>query len=66
MMMELMDCDLHRIIQSKQALSDLHFKCFGKQMLEGLKAMHSMGVFHRDLKPGMVSVSASVPASASV
>ena len=57
MMMELMDCDLHRIIQSKQALSDQHFKCFAKQMLEGLKAMHSLGVFHRDLKPGNILVS---------
>lgn len=32
-----MDCDLHRVIQSKQKLSDKHFKCFVKQMLEGIK-----------------------------
>eukprot|EP00607_Mallomonas_marina_P007496 CAMPEP_0182417084 /NCGR_PEP_ID=MMETSP1167-20130531/1500_1 /TAXON_ID=2988 /ORGANISM="Mallomonas Sp, Strain CCMP3275" /LENGTH=632 /DNA_ID=CAMNT_0024590377 /DNA_START=110 /DNA_END=2009 /DNA_ORIENTATION=- len=57
MMMELMDCDLHRIIQSKQPLNDLHFKCFAKQMLEGIRAMHSVGVFHRDLKPGNILVS---------
>jgi len=56
MMMELMDCDLHRIIQSKQALSDQHYKCFTKQLLEGIKAMHSVGVFHRDLKPGNILV----------
>jgi serine/threonine protein kinase len=42
-----MDCDLHRIIQSKQPLTDLHFKCFAKQMLEGIKAMHSVGVFRK-------------------
>lgn len=57
MMMELMDCDLHRVIQSKQALSEKHHKCFLKQMLEGIKAMHSIGVFHRDLKPGNLLVS---------
>lgn len=56
MMMELMDCDLHRIIQSKQSLTDQHFKCFTKQLLEGIKAMHSVGVFHRDLKPGNILV----------
>ena len=52
-----MDCDLHRVIQSKQKLSDKHFKCFVKQMLEGIKAMHDVGIFHRDLKPGNILVS---------
>jgi mitogen-activated protein kinase 1/3 len=50
MMMELMDCDLHQIIQSKQPLTEMHHKCFTKQMLEGIKAMHDVGIFHRDLK----------------
>jgi len=50
MMMELMDCDLHQIIQSKQPLTEMHHKCFTKQMLEGVKAMHDVGIFHRDLK----------------
>lgn len=57
MNMELMDCDLHRIIQSKQPLNDMHYKCFAKQMLEGIRAMHEIGVFHRDLKPGNLLVS---------
>ena len=57
MMMELMDCDLHRVIQSKQSLSEKHHKCFMKQLLEGIKAMHSVGCFHRDLKPGNILVS---------
>ena len=42
-----MDCDLHQIIQSKQSLSDMHHKCFAKQMLEGIKAMHDIGVFRK-------------------
>lgn len=57
MMMELMDCDLHRVIQSKQPLSEKHHKCFIKQILEAVRAMHSVGVFHRDLKPGNILVS---------
>lgn len=57
MMMELMDCDLHRVIQSKQPLSEKHHKCFVKQILEGIRAMHAIGVFHRDLKPGNILVS---------
>lgn len=45
LLFQLMDCDLHQIIQSKQSLSDMHHKCFAKQMLEGIKAMHDIGVF---------------------
>lgn len=56
-MMELMDCDLHRVIQSKQPLTEKHHKCFIKQVLEAIKAMHAIGVFHRDLKPGNILVS---------
>lgn len=52
MMMEAMDCDLHRMIQSKQPLSERHHKCFVRQLVEAMKAMHAIGVFHRDLKPG--------------
>ena len=55
--MELMNCDSHRVIQSKQSLTQKHFKCFFKQILEGIKAMHEVGVFHRDLKPGNILVS---------
>ena len=57
MFMELMERDLHYIIQSKQVLTDVHFQHFTKQMLEGIKAMHSIGIFHRDLKPGNILVS---------
>ena len=38
-----MDCDLHRIILSNQALTEMHYKCFARQILEGLKVMHTVG-----------------------
>ena len=43
-MLELMDCDLSYIINTRQALTETHLKCFLKQLLEGLKAMHSLRI----------------------
>ncbi|KAJ1412496.1 kinase-like domain-containing protein [Ochromonadaceae sp. CCMP2298] len=40
MMLEAMDSDLHKVIQSSKPLTGRHIKCFLKQLLEGLKAMH--------------------------
>ena len=57
MMIEEMYSDLHRVIQSNKPLTVRHHKCFIKQLLEGIKAMHSVGVLHRDLKPGNILVS---------
>eukprot|EP00620_Florenciella_sp_RCC1587_P013330 CAMPEP_0182555856 /NCGR_PEP_ID=MMETSP1324-20130603/308_1 /TAXON_ID=236786 /ORGANISM="Florenciella sp., Strain RCC1587" /LENGTH=678 /DNA_ID=CAMNT_0024767641 /DNA_START=121 /DNA_END=2159 /DNA_ORIENTATION=+ len=54
--MELMDSDLHQIIQSKQNLSEPHHQCLMKQLLLGVQAMHKCGVLHRDLKPGNLLV----------
>ncbi|KAA8498022.1 Extracellular signal-regulated kinase 1 [Porphyridium purpureum] len=51
---ELMDTDLHQIIQSGQPLSDEHTQYFIYQILRGLKYIHSALVLHRDLKPSNV------------
>lgn len=51
---ELMETDLHRIIYSRQELSDDHIQYFVYQILCSLKYMHSANVLHRDLKPANV------------
>lgn len=54
--MELMDSDLHRIIQSPQSLSDEHHRYFMYQLVRGVKYIHAQGIIHRDLKPGNLLV----------
>lgn len=51
-----MDADLHRIIKSKQSLTEPHCQWFTYQALRGLKYLHSAGVVHRDLKPANLLV----------
>jgi serine/threonine protein kinase len=51
-----MDADLHRIIKSKQTLTEPHCQWFTYQALRGLKYLHSAGVVHRDLKPANLLV----------
>mmetsp|Transcript_8038 Transcript_8038/g.16230 ORF Transcript_8038/g.16230 Transcript_8038/m.16230 type:complete len:384 (+) Transcript_8038:80-1231(+) len=53
---ELMETDLHRIIYSKQDLSNEHVQYFLYQILRGLKYIHSANVLHRDLKPSNLLV----------
>ena len=49
-----METDLHRIIYSRQELTDDHIQYFIYQILCSLKYMHSANVLHRDLKPANV------------
>ncbi|RCH84664.1 Mitogen-activated protein kinase [Rhizopus azygosporus] len=53
---ELMEADLHQIIQSRQPLTDEHFQSFIYQACCGLKYIHSANVLHRDLKPSNLLV----------
>ena len=46
-----METDLHRVIYSRQELSDDHIQYFVYKILRGLLFMHSANVIHRDLKP---------------
>mmetsp|Transcript_32994 Transcript_32994/g.40511 ORF Transcript_32994/g.40511 Transcript_32994/m.40511 type:complete len:418 (+) Transcript_32994:281-1534(+) len=55
----LMETDLHRIIYSRQPLTDEHIQYFVYQMLRSLKYMHSAGVLHRDLKPSNLLLNAN-------
>lgn len=56
---ELMDTDLHQIIQSNQPLTDDHCQYFLYQLLRGLKYVHSAKVLHRDLKPSNLLLNAN-------
>ncbi|CAD8111168.1 unnamed protein product [Paramecium sonneborni] len=48
---DLMETDLHRVIYSKQELTDEHIQYFLYQALRGLLYIHSANIIHRDLKP---------------
>jgi mitogen-activated protein kinase 1/3 len=51
MVLEFMETDLHKIIYSKNQLTDDHVQYFMYQAVRALKYIHSAHVIHRDLKP---------------
>ena len=53
------DCDLYRILNSGQTLTDDHFSWFLYQLLCGLKYVPLANVMHRDLKPSNLLVNAN-------
>ena len=56
---ELMQTDLHRVIYSRQDLSDDHVQYFIYQLLRGLKFLHSASILHRDIKPSNLLINAN-------
>lgn len=53
-----MDGDLAQFLsKTKQTITDVHIKCIMKQLLEGIRAMNSIGVYHRDLRPANILIS---------
>lgn len=55
----LFDCDMSRIIYSKQVMTIEHVRYFMFQIMRGLKYIHSASVLHRDLKPPNLLVNAN-------
>ena len=54
LVMEFVDTDLYKLLNSAQFLSTDHIKTFMHQILLGLKFLHSSNIIHRDIKPANV------------
>ncbi|KAF7458673.1 putative mitogen-activated protein kinase 2 [Cryptosporidium felis] len=56
---QLMETDLHRVIYSKQTLTNEHIQYFMYQIIKGLSYLHKVNIIHRDLKPSNILVNLS-------
>ena len=59
LVMDFMETDLHKIVYSKNVLTDDHIQFFIYQILSALKYIHSANVIHRDLKPSNILLNAN-------
>eukprot|EP00922_Rhytidocystis_sp_ex-Travisia-forbesii_P052747 GHVS01078251.1.p1 GENE.GHVS01078251.1~~GHVS01078251.1.p1 ORF type:complete len:339 (+),score=30.41 GHVS01078251.1:185-1201(+) len=56
LVMDHMESDLKKVLDSKVRLSESHVKCIMLQILSGLKELHGWWFVHRDLSPANVFV----------
>jgi len=54
MVLPYMPADLHKVIQSQQALTEKHVQVIMVQILRAMAHLHGAGVAHRDLKPANI------------
>eukprot|EP00759_Apiculatamorpha_spiralis_P002968 PhF_6_TR11322/c0_g1_i2/m.18283 len=51
---ELLETDLHKVVKSRQPLTEEHLQLIMYQTVLAVKHMHSAGVIHRDIKPANI------------